>query len=125
MFYIVESEEQLNLIKNSSRFGAFIHVVSTNDDYHPILTDTVAVYIRLLNQDRGYIIPIDHSEGLNVGKDKVYSILKEFETLYTLNKKELLYHFNLQAAKDVSLIYSMTNYDRLEVKKTNFYWFQK
>lgn len=123
MFYIVESEEQLNLIKNSSRFGAFIHVVSTNDDYHPILSDTVAVYIKLLNQEEGYIIPIDHSEGLNVGKDKVYTILKEFKTLYTLNKKELLYHFNLQAAKDISLIYSMTNYDRLEVKKSNFYWF--
>ena len=119
MFYIVEEESKLQSIENLVRLGCYVNVVSTNDLYHPKLTSSIAVYIRLLKSDYGYIIPIDHPEGLNVDKDRVYQLLLKANTLYTLNKKELLYHFNLQEAIDVSLLYAMTKYDKLEYTKEN------
>jgi len=114
VFYIVEEEDKLVSLEKLIRLGAYVDVISSNNDYHPKLTFSVAVYIRLLKSDHGFIIPINHDEGLNVPKERILQLLKSSSKIYTLNKKTLLYHFNLQDAIDISLLYSMTKYDRLE-----------
>ena len=119
MFYIVEEESKLLSLEKLVRLGCYIDVISSNDLYHPKLTTTVAVYIRLLKSDHGYIIPINHDEGLNVDKNRVYELLLKANSLYTLDKKNLLYYFNLQGAIDISLLYSMVKYERLEYTKEN------
>ena len=43
MFYIVESESQLQLLNKFVDTKTFIHPISGNFDYHPKLSDTVAV----------------------------------------------------------------------------------
>ena len=119
MFYIVEEEAKLQNLERLVKLGCYVDVISSNDLYHPKLTSTVAVYIRLLKSDHGYIIPINHDEGLNVDKNRVYELLLKANNLYTLDKKNLLYHFNLQGAIDISLLYSMVKYERLEYTKEN------
>ena len=119
MFYIVEEESKLVNLENLIRLGAYVEVIDSNDLYHPRLTTPVAAYIRLLKSDHGYIIPLDHDEGINVDKERIYSILSKASKLYTLDKKKLLYHFNLQDAIDLSLMYSMVKYDKLDVSRTN------
>lgn len=115
MFYIVEEESKLSSLEGLVKLGCYVDVISANDLYHPRLNHTVAVYIRMVNSKHGYIIPINHDEGLNVDKDRVYDILSKASKLYTLNKKKLLYYFNLQEAIDLSLLYSMVKFDRLEI----------
>ena len=117
MFYIIESEEQQkNLISIIEGITCFVDIIPTNDFYHPKLTSTVGVYIRPVVDTVGYIIPISHSDCLNVNKDRVYELLNKPSTLYTLDKKDLLYHFNLQESIDISLLYSMQYYKKLEYK---------
>ena len=117
MFYIVEQEEKLLSLEKLARLGLYVDIIPTNDLYHPKLSSTVAVYIRLIGSEHGYIIPINHDEGLNISKERVYDIFKKASKVYTLNKKDLLYYFNLQGAIDLSLLYSMVKYDRLEYSK--------
>lgn len=119
MFYISETDHQLERLKILGRLGAFIQIISSNDNYHPKLASTIAVYIRPLESKHGFIIPIDHDEGINVEKERVSELLQEFTTLYTLDKKELLYHFNIQHSIDLSLLYSMKKFERLEYSKEN------
>ena len=119
MFYIVEQESKLDSLQRLSKLGLYVDVISSNDLYHPKLTLTIAVYLRPINSKHGYIIPIDHDEGINVAKSRVYGILLEASKLYTVDKKNLLYHFNLQDAIDLSLLYSMKNYERLEYTREN------
>jgi len=119
VFYIVEQESKLENLQRLAKLGLYIDVISSNDLYHPKLTSTIAVYIRPVNSKHGYIVPINHDEGINVQKDRIYQILLSASKLYTLNKKELLYHFNLQDAIDISLLYSMVNYERLEYSREN------
>ena len=119
MFYIVEQESKLDNLQRLAKLGLYVDVVSSNDLYHPKLTSTVAVYVRPVNSKFGYIIPINHDEGLNVTKDRVSGILSAASKLYTLDKKNLLYHFNLQDAIDLSLVYAMTKYDKLEYSREN------
>jgi len=118
VFYIVEEESKLVSLENFITRGCFVHIISSNDYYHPKLTKTVAVYIRMLNSKHGYIIPINHEDGLNIDKNRVYDILNKAQLIYTLNKKELLYHFNIQKAIDISLVYSMKYFNKLEYKST-------
>ena len=119
MFYIVEEESKLDHLESLVKLGCYVDVISSNDLYHPKLTSTIAVYIRIIGNEYGFIIPINHDEGMNVSKERVYRILQKATSLYTLDKKNLLYHFNLQEAIDLSLLYSMVNYDRLEYTKEN------
>ena len=119
MFYIVEQDHKLDNLQRLAKLGLYVDVISSNNSYHPKLTNTIAVYIRPVNSKHGFIIPIDHDEGLNVSKDRVYQILLSANKLYTLDKKYLLYHFNLQNAIDLSLLYSMTKYDKLEIIRDN------
>ena len=120
MFYIIESLQQVNsLLKVVQDTPCLIDIIPSNDQYHPKLSTTAGVYIRPVTSNTGYILPIRHSECINLEKDRVYDILKKVPSLFTLNKKTLLYHFNLQEAIDISLLYSMRYYRRLEYKKGN------
>ena len=114
MFYIVEEESKLQALGKLVRLGCYIDIISTNDYYHPKLTSTIAVYIRLLNSNHGYIIPINHDEGINIDKDRIEELLSKSNKLYTLDKKKLLYHFNIPGVIDISLLYTMVNYERLQ-----------
>jgi len=119
MFYIIETEDQLNWLESQKDSKAFLEIIPTNDLYHPRFVSTVAVYIRPVDDYQGYIIPINHEEGLNVSKERVYEVLTKFQSLYTVNKKNVLYHFNLQEVIDISLLYSMNTYERLQPLENN------
>lgn len=119
MFYIVEENSKLENLEKLIKLGCYVDIIPTNYNFHPKLTSTVAVYIRILNNSSGYIIPIQHDEGINIEKTRIYEVLKKADKLYTLNKKELLYHFSLPKAIDLSLLYSMTYFTRLEDLKPN------
>lgn len=125
MFYIIETDEQIELLKSLGDKGGYVEVISSNDNYHPYLTYTVAVYIHPIDHPEGYIIPVQHDEGLNVEKNRIYDVLKSYTTLYTYNKKDLLYHFVLTDIIDLSLLYAMTKYDRFDLPRLNstYNWF--
>ena len=115
MFYIVESDEQLNYLCALGRNEAYVEIISGNDRYHSLLTGTVAAYVRPIGHREGYILPISHSEGLNVDKNRVAELLNCYDTLYTFNKKAFLYHFSHGNINDINLMYSMKEYESLQL----------
>lgn len=129
MFYIVESEKQLKRLESFENLGCYLDVLLSNDNFHPSLSDVVAVYVRPLYEGgHGFIIPINHPEGLNVDFEEVRGILKKFKKIFVLNKKTLLYHVPELSGPnvyDIGLLYSMTNYERLDVSSSvlTYNWF--
>lgn len=125
MFYIVESDEYLERIYNFRSLGAYVEVISSNDNYHPSLTYPVAIYIRPKKVDEGFIIPIQHGEGLNVSLEKISSILKQYKILYVLNKKNFLYHFPFGNVVDLSLLSLLGCHKKLELplQTPTYRWF--
>ena len=55
MYWLVEDEEQLEVLINSGYKEAFIEVIPYNDKIHPILNNISLVYIRPINASKGFI----------------------------------------------------------------------
>ena len=104
MFYIVEDYSQLQLLKNLQLEKCYVELVTLNSNWHPKLTSISLVYLRQLESDKGYIIPVDHEEGLNVDINDVREVLSSFNELYVLDKKQFLYFFSHKNIIDVSLL---------------------
>lgn len=115
MFYISETDSQLQFLENAGKGGVFVLAIPDSFAKHPKLAKAIAVYVRPLSQSKGYIIPIEHDDGMNVDKARVSAMLLNYDKVYTLDKKNLLYHFNIQRAIDINLLYSMTYFQRLDV----------
>jgi hypothetical protein len=93
MYWLIEDEEQLNVLINSGFKEAFIEVIPYNDTIHPAQNHASLVYIRPINASKGFMICITHSEALNALNTRITDLLNKFETLYCRDKKEILHYF--------------------------------
>ena len=55
-FYIVETPEQLNMFFELGYETVFIEPILFNDNIHPALNHISLLYIKPLNNDKGYIL---------------------------------------------------------------------
>ena len=87
MYWLVENEEQLNVLINSGYKKAFIEVIPYNDTIHPVLNHVSLVYIRPIEASKGFMICITHSESLNALNTRVNELIDKFEVLWIVTGK--------------------------------------
>jgi len=102
MYWLVETEEQLNTLINSDYKNAFIEVIPYNDTIHPVLNHVSLVYIRPIEASKGFMVCVTHSESLNALNTCVDELLNKFNTLYCRDKKEVLHYFPNKALYDIT-----------------------
>ena len=103
MFWLVESQNQVENFYKSNYKEAFVEIIPYNNRIHPTQNHVCAVYIRPLLSTKGFIIPTSHSETLNVSIDNIKHILSKYDTLYVRDKKEFLHYFPLKTLYDITL----------------------
>jgi hypothetical protein len=103
MYWLIESEDQLEELYNSDLEEAFIEIIPFSNEIHPVENQICAVYIRPLNSTKGYIASITHSETLSLCKSKVKRLISKFKRIYVRDKKEFLHYFILQTLYDITL----------------------
>ena len=92
MYWLIETEEQIEYLFRRGFEEAYIEVIPTNHISHPAVNDVSLVYYRPTNDTKGYMICIDHSEGLSLSKTRVDELLKQTKKLWTLDKKNTLFY---------------------------------
>ena len=94
MFYLIETKNQLNKLKEKLPFNQYTYLeyIQGNDNTHPALAEVIAVYLNV--EDKGYIIPINHPECINWDKDAVFSVLSNYE--FKVYDKKAALHLNPQ-----------------------------
>ena len=102
MYWLVENEEQLNVLINSGYKEAFIEVIPYNDTIHPVQNHVSLVYIRPIEASKGFMICIAHSEALNALNTRIIDLLNKFEILYCRDKKEILHYFPIKTLYDIT-----------------------
>jgi hypothetical protein len=126
MFYIIEKQDQLDQLHIGE--DIFIHVIATNENYHPALQNISLIYIRWIKSHKGYILCVNHSESLSLQLADILARLSKVNNIYTLDKKAVLHHFPALSPQliDVQLISSYytiqdINIDQYESKvETDF-----
>jgi len=102
MYWLVEDEEQLNVLINSGYKEAFIEVIPYNDTIHPVQNHVSLVYIRPIEASKGFMVCITHSECLNALNTRINDLLNKFEVLYCRDKKEMLHYFPIKTLYDIT-----------------------
>ena len=117
MFYIIEKQDQLDQLHIGE--DTFIHIIPTNDNYHPALQNISLIYVRWIKGHKGYILCVDHSESLPLKITDVLDKLSKVNNLYVLDKKAVLHHFPTLSPQliDVQLISSYHTLQNINVEQ--------
>ena len=103
MFWLIETDKQLDYLKNRGFDKAFVEIIPYNFQEHPRINNICAIYIRPLDETKGFIVPITHSETLSVSIDNVLGVLNEINSIYVRDKKESLHYFIHKSTYDITL----------------------
>lgn len=116
-FWIVETEQQLKKI--SCNKDCFINVINLNNNYSPLLTSISLIYYRNLEEDKGFIFPINHNDGFNLDINIVKDFLLNHPKIYCLYKKDLIHllgkEFLSKKIIDINLIHLENSPHKLEI----------
>ena len=122
MFYIIERSSQL-----PAKFGdCFVRFIPKNDNFHPALTELSLVYIRPLDDKKGYILCIDHTESFGIDKTEILDwLLYHTGKLWILDKKEAMHWMYPLSDKllDVNFI-DFVNTTDISTRCTDYYYHQ-
>ena len=97
MYYVVETKEQLDKLPKTEK--CFIDLVALSEETHPLLTSPCVLYYN--DFEKGYIIPISHSEGFLLSLDEIQNFLFDVPKVYLLDKKWHSYYLYLPQAVDL------------------------
>ncbi len=117
MFWLVESQEQFDQFKRNLNKEVFLEIIPYNPFIHPAQNSICAIYIRPLNDYKGYLLPIYHTESSVLFEDDVFLLIKGLEKIYVKDKKEFLHYFPLKQTIDITFP------NQIEVKYTNAHEF--
>jgi hypothetical protein len=96
LYYIIETSSQLEKFKSYDLSSCIVDVVPYSDNYHPILSSPSLVYIRPFKSRAGFILPINHSESINLPYEEVSALINNnIGNIYAVDSKRLHYFVKL------------------------------
>lgn len=123
-FYVIEKQDQLDKL---TCFGdCFIDFISQNNNFHPKISPLSLIYLRPLNDHKGYIFCLNHSESFSLDKEYTINwINNNTQKLFTPDKKKALYYFNnFDKLYDINFIESIP-LDKLQTNNCIDFYYKK
>jgi len=120
MFFVVETNEQLAELFYKGYDKVFIEPIYFNDNIHPSLNNVSLLYIKPLNNDKGYIVCLSHSETLSLGKTSINNLLASYDEIYIRDRKSFIYFFPLRNTIDIS--FNIPEYNELTTSAHDFFY---
>jgi hypothetical protein len=102
MYWLIEDIKHIETICRIRYQVAYVEVIPTSHNLHPIENGICAIYIRPKDDSKGYIIPINHSETINFDLEVVEKVLNSIECIYVRDRKEFLHYFPIKHSSQPS-----------------------
>lgn len=96
MYWLIEDVEKIELLCEKKHKQAYVEIIPTSPTLHPSQNQVCALFVRPLKDTKGYIIPIKHSETINLDIEVCKKVLNSIEEVYVRDKKEFLHYFALK-----------------------------
>ena len=81
MFWLVESKTQFEHFSNANWEDVFIEIIPNSYLVHPSKNGICALYIRPSISTKGFIVPLHHSETVNVNITDINVMLHKFNNI--------------------------------------------
>lgn len=115
MYWLVENDEQLDYLKNQNHKEVFIEIIPLNDRVHPSINNISLLYFHPTNEDKGYMLCINHNDALKLEKKLISDLLLNIDKIWVRDKKNALYYFPNKNLLDLNII------EQIEEPQTNVY----
>lgn len=96
MYWLIEDVEKIELLCEKKHKQAYVEIIPTSPTLHPSQNQVCALFVRPIKDTKGYIIPIKHSETINLDIEVCKKVLNSIEEIYVRDKKEFLHYFALK-----------------------------
>jgi hypothetical protein len=96
MYWLIEDKNHIETICRIKYEVAYVEVIPTSHNLHPVENEICALYIRPRDDSKGYIIPVNHSETINSTIEDCLKILNSIKNIYVRDRKEFLHYFALK-----------------------------
>ncbi len=93
MYWLIEDPKHIDILANIKHEVVYAEVIPTSHDLHPVKNEICSLYIRPRDDSKGYIIPINHSETINLTIEDCLKVLNSIEKIYVRDRKEFLHYF--------------------------------
>jgi hypothetical protein len=96
MYWLIEENQKIENLCRIKYQVAYVEVIPTSHNLHPVENDICALYIRPRDNSKGYIIPVNHSETINLTIEDCLKVLNSIEYIYVRDRKEFLHYFAIK-----------------------------
>ena len=96
MYWLIEDSEKIETLCRIKYEVAYVEVIPSSHNLHPVENDICALYIRPRDDSKGYIIPVNHSETINSTIEDCLNILNSIKYVYVRDRKEFLHYFAIK-----------------------------
>jgi hypothetical protein len=96
MYWLIEDKNNIETLCRIKHEVAYVEVIPTSHNLHPVENEICAIYIRPKNDSKGYIIPINHSETINFDLEVIERVLSSIKYIYVRDRKEFLHYFPIK-----------------------------
>ena len=92
MYYIIETEEQLQKFSAYDFTNCFVDVIPSNDNCHPKLAEISLIYIKPFRSRMGFMLSLDHTEAFSLPREAVDAFISDkLGNIYAIDAKRLRY----------------------------------
>ena len=92
MYWLIEDIDKINFFCKIKYIEAFVEIIPISPTLHPTQNSISAMYVKPLDGTKGYIIPINHNDTLNLDESVIEEVLNSIGKIYVRDKKQFL-HF--------------------------------
>jgi len=101
MYWLIEDTNNIEILTKIQLVEAYVEVIPLSPTIHPMQNQVSCVYIKPLNDSKGYMVNIEHSEAFPIPFNQVQKLLYSIKKIYVINKKEFLHYFNHHACHSI------------------------
>jgi len=93
MFWLIEDTDKIDILCRIRHKNVYVDILPVSHTHHAQENEICAIYFKPTQNDKGYILPINHNDTINLPLDLVQDVLDSIETIHVHDKKEFLHYF--------------------------------
>jgi hypothetical protein len=96
MYWLIEDKNKIKQLCEKSHEQAYVEIIPTSNTLHPTQNTICAVFIHPKDDTKGYIIPLNHTETLNLEITNVLEVLNSIGKVYVRDAKTFLHYIKIK-----------------------------